>query len=93
MPYYRYKPSEEELWIGLVWEIFIFPFRVIWWIVAGLFMLVMKLVRKSPEKKLKEPAKADTQGELIQAIRCPQCQTLNEATRTACCRCSSPLDN
>ena len=91
MPYYRYKPSEGEVWIEFVLEIFIWPFRVVWWIIAGSFMLVMKLVRRTPKQKLQAPNDAITQGQIVQAVECSVCHEYNEATRTHCYSCSSLL--
>ena len=45
-----------------------------------------------PIEEALEPSQADTQDKIIQAIRCPVCDTLNEATRTICYKCSSPLE-
>ena len=89
MPYHYH--SSTEWWEEPLWWVLTLPFKIIWWVITIPIMLVVRLVRQSPEQKLQAPAEADTQGQVIQAIECSVCHEYNEATSTICYSCSAPL--
>jgi hypothetical protein len=62
-----------------------------WAVTAVAGSLVIKLIRKSPEKRLKNMKQNSVWGEDAQAKVCPRCETPNEIDMPLCSACGTRL--
>ena len=64
---------------------------VAWAVTAAAGSLAYRLLRKSPEKRLKEKDRSSGWGKSGQSVQCPNCQHVNNADMPLCGMCGARL--
>ena len=63
-----------------------------WAVTAAVGSLAIRLLRKPPEKRLKEMNRSSGWGDSGQVTQCPSCQNVNSADMPLCGMCGARLE-
>jgi hypothetical protein len=86
------RKSAQDGMADMAGGIFLAIFLLLWAAIAGLFSLIVKSSKKSPEKQLSNWETLPVWGAEIVGISCPVCSQLNDYDVNVCFQCGSEIN-